>query len=306
MKNILALLITLAMFHCPIKAQNNLNTLRCGVSSFYTAITPTTEKRINKSCSVCFLDGYFSFYIPELGTKSYKLETFTMTKTISNSGVVTESYFNEEDATVLRGDLQISIEYGHPEKTFLINYTKFGNAYIIVAKGFVGSADEGLNQIAKQTMEIAKKNNHKIIKDSINHSAPDKKQFRMTSFHDAFDKKGHRIGFDTITVSGDTIKVRYSTDPYALVASVQKYVKQNYEKRFGISKDQSCWVLTAVPVLNEDGTIKDLKILGPPRPCYPELKNNIIKLIQEGNFRWEITKETGIVHYEGTALSINL
>ena len=143
MKKIL-LLVLIAVTYNLVAAQNSSNVLRCAASDHYFKPNPNGLTRINKPCSVCYTDGYFSFYIPELGLRSFKVEQPTV-RSVSKDGTLTETLINEEDETMMRGDITVEIDYGHPTKTFVINYTKFGNAYIIQTNKFLGDAEMNKN-----------------------------------------------------------------------------------------------------------------------------------------------------------------
>lgn len=139
MKNISAFLSCIILTYNVLNAQNSADILRCATADYYIHVTPDGTKKINKPCSICYIEGaYFSFYFPELGIRSFKVAEPT-SRRIAKNGAVTISLFNEEDQTMTRGDIMVEIEYG-AIKTFFISFTKFGDAYMLKSKGFIGSA----------------------------------------------------------------------------------------------------------------------------------------------------------------------
>lgn len=157
MKKIFTLLIYLVLISNLVNGQSSDDILRCATSDYYVYITPDYTKKINKACSICYTGGYCSFYIPELGMRSFKVAQPTGRR-VAEDGIVTISIFNEEDATEMRGDIMVDIEYGATMKTILISYTRFGDAYLIKSKGFIGSMENGNSQssIVKKTIEKIK------------------------------------------------------------------------------------------------------------------------------------------------------
>ncbi len=163
MKKLFLLLIVIASIAKQSFGQNDGNIIRCAASDHYTQLTPDGDKRTNKACSICYTDQYFSFYIPELGARSFDIDDATRSRKISKDGTVTD-FFDSED-----GGIAVQVEYGHPSKTFVINFTRFGNAYLIQTNGFLGSSEISKNVTAKQTKaNLEKIKADKTKRDSIN------------------------------------------------------------------------------------------------------------------------------------------
>ena len=64
-----------------------------------------------------------------------------VTTSVNKYGHVHESFFNAENETNMRGDYDVEIDYDI-KKTIIINLTKFGEAYVVQSKGFLGDPEQ--------------------------------------------------------------------------------------------------------------------------------------------------------------------
>jgi hypothetical protein len=113
---------------------------RCAGSNNYVIIKPKGKDIKRKgNCYIYFDDHKCTFHLPELGTVSFKIKDPDITS--MNNGIVTQTLINAEDNVMMEGFIMVQIVYGHPTKTFIINYPRCNDwdAYMFEAEGFAGS-----------------------------------------------------------------------------------------------------------------------------------------------------------------------
>lgn len=132
--------IALIVLSISAKAQ-----LRCLVEPSYTQYSKTGELVIKKPISVCYTNNIFSFYSPVTGSRAFEISDRTTKK--NKDGYVVEDFINAEGDNNMKGDYHIQITYGIT-KIILINFTRFGEAYLIKSKGFIGSPEQNSSTAA--------------------------------------------------------------------------------------------------------------------------------------------------------------
>jgi hypothetical protein len=126
--------------------------LRCLSSQSYNIIkNGGVLSKVSKPILICFNDYYFSFYTPGTGTRTFKIAHNSMDTL--HKGYARQRFMNEEDETNMEGDYNIEVDY-EKQKTVIINFSRFGEAYVVQVPNFDGSAEqsEGKYSIVKKGM----------------------------------------------------------------------------------------------------------------------------------------------------------
>lgn len=107
--------------------------------------------RVNRPISICYTNNIFSFYTPVTGTRVFEISDRTLKK--NSHGYVVEDFLNAVGDNNMKGDYHIEITYGIT-KVILINFTRFGEAYVVESKGFLGSPQQ--NTLSKSLVKRIK------------------------------------------------------------------------------------------------------------------------------------------------------
>ena len=132
----------------------NAQPLRCIKSSSYSKVVNGGNIiAVNKPAVLCFNEHYFSFYTPEVGTRTFRIDA-NRVDTLKG-GYVRQRFINDENSTNTRGDYSVEVNY-EKTKTVLISFTRFGEAYIIQAPKFLGSMEDCVVGKSTWKQEITK------------------------------------------------------------------------------------------------------------------------------------------------------
>ncbi len=100
-------------------------------SSSYLIETQSGEKRVASPIGFYYDTNYFGFYTKATGVRVFEVSDITKSK--DEKGFLTESFMNAESNSMNHGDYNVMITYG-PKKVIVINFTRFGQAYVIEVK----------------------------------------------------------------------------------------------------------------------------------------------------------------------------
>jgi hypothetical protein len=229
--------------------------LRCMVVKSYAKITnggPLTK--VSSPATVCFNDYYFSFYTPQTGTRTFRIDANTLD---SSKGFVHQRFISAESNTNSRGDYNVQVDY-EKEKTVSVTFTRFGEVYIFEATKFVGSMDNppiGRGTWKSETAKVT----------AVSVPVPAAPVSKWQDNYNTFDaaKLGRMIG-EKITEQSQfvcTFLVRIDEAGRIKEISPERPMPERFEKEIG-------WVRTAAAQITVPPVIK----AGAPVESYTHVK----------------------------------